>query len=218
MQISVILIDDHPLFRRGLSELIKNTPQFRIAHQFGDAAQTRDWLAETRGEGVDVALLDRRLQDGDGLDLVDALKACGIKVIMLTIAEQDHEIVDAMERGVDGYVLKTSEPEQIVQAILAATQGASTFPSEIMQRMARGQLRHSLADRLSPREFEIVCQVALGLSNRGIGEALGLSENTVRNHLRNILEKLGFDNRVQVATFALENGFLKRGERATKKS
>lgn len=218
MQISVILIDDHPLFRRGLSELIKNTPQLKIAHQFGDAAQTRQWLAETQGEGVDVALLDRRLQDGDGLDLVDALKACGIKVIMLTIAEQDHEIVDAIERGVDGYVLKTSEPEQIVQAILAATQGASTFPSEIMQRMARGQLRHSLADRLSPREFEIVCQVALGLSNRGIGEALGLSENTVRNHLRNILEKLGFDNRVQVATFALENGFLKRAERAPKKS
>ena len=151
-------------------------------------------------------------------DALKALAAEGIKVIMLTIAEQDHEIVDAMERGVDGYVLKTSEPEQIVQAILAATQGASTFPSEIMQRMARGQLRHSLADRLSPREFEIVCQVALGLSNRGIGEALGLSENTVRNHLRNILEKLGFDNRVQVATFALENGFLKRGERATKKS
>lgn len=215
MQISVILIDDHPLFRRGLSELIKNTPQLKIAHQFGDTAQTRQWLAETQGEGVDVALLDRRLQDGDGLDLVDALKACGIKVIMLTIAEQDHEIVDAIERGVDGYVLKTSEPEQIVQAILAATQGASTFPSEIMQRMARGQLRHSLADRLSPREFEIVCQVALGLSNRGIGEALGLSENTVRNHLRNILEKLGFDNRVQVATFALENGFLKRAAKKT---
>lgn len=218
MQISVILIDDHPLFRRGLSELIKHTPQLRIAHQFGDAAQTRQWLAETEGEGVDVALLDRRLQDGDGLDLVDVLKSCGIKVIMLTIAEQDHEIVDAIERGVDGYVLKTSEPEQIVQAVLAATQGASTFPSEIMQRMARGQLRHSLADRLSPREFEIVCQVALGLSNRGIGEALGLSENTVRNHLRNILEKLGFDNRVQVATFALENGFLKRVERAPKKT
>lgn len=217
MQISVILIDDHPLFRRGLSELIKNTPQLRLAYQFGDAAQTRQWLAETGGEGVDLALLDRRLQDGDGLDLVAGLKACGIKVIMLTIAEQDHEIVDAIERGVDGYVLKTSEPEQIVQAILAATQGASTFPSEIMQRMARGQLRHSLADRLSPREFEIVCQVALGLSNRGIGEALGLSENTVRNHLRNILEKLGFDNRVQVATFALENGFLKRAERVAKK-
>lgn len=216
MPISVILIDDHPLFRRGLSELINNTPQLKITNQFGDAKEARHWL-QTSNETADVALLDRTLQDADGLDLVPELKQRGIKVIMLTIAEEDHEILDAIERGVDGYVLKTSEPEQIVQAIIGATQGTSTFPSDVMQKMARGELRHSLAEKLSPREFEIVCNVALGLSNRGIGKNLGLSENTVRNHLRNILEKLGFDNRVQVATFALENGFLKRAERNGKK-
>lgn len=215
MHISVILIDDHPLFRRGLSELIKNTPQLKIAGQFGDADEVRAWLKG--GDNADVALLDRRLHDGDGLDLVPALKRRGIKIVMLTIAEEDHEILDAVERGVDGYVLKTSEPEQIIQAIIGVAQGSGTFPSEVMQKMARGELRHSLADKLSPREFEIVCNVALGLSNRGIGKNLGLSENTVRNHLRNILEKLGLDNRVQVATFALENGFLKRAQRNPKK-
>lgn len=214
MQTSVILIDDHPLFRRGLSELIKHTPQLKIAGQFGDAKETREWLQS--GERADVALLDRRLQDGDGLDLVPDLKQRDIKIVMLTIAEEDHEILDAIERGVDGYVLKTSESEQIIQAIIGVTQGSSTFPSDVMQKMARGELRHSLAEKLSPREFEIVCHVAMGLSNRGIGKSLGLSENTVRNHLRNILEKLGFDNRVQVATFALENGFLKKAERSKK--
>lgn len=214
MQTSVILIDDHPLFRRGLSELIKHTPQLKIAGQFGDAKETREWLQS--GERADVALLDRRLQDCDGLDLVPELKQRDIKIVMLTIAEEDHEILDAIERGVDGYVLKTSESEQIIQAIIGVTQGSSTFPSDVMQKMARGELRHSLAEKLSPREFEIVCHVAMGLSNRGIGKSLGLSENTVRNHLRNILEKLGFDNRVQVATFALENGFLKKAERSKK--
>lgn len=207
MPISVMLIDDHPLFRQGMIRLMEHNPEIRVVGEFADMEATRTWLAQ--GGSADVALLDRTLREEDGLELVPELKSHDVKVIMLTIAEEDYEIRDAMKKGVDGYILKTSEPEQILAAIRAVFQGGSMFPAHVMQKMARGELMQGAFDKLSPREQEIVSYVARGLSNRGIGDALGLSENTVRNHLRSILEKLRLDNRVQVATFALEHGIVK---------
>ncbi|MBZ0093458.1 MAG: response regulator transcription factor [Sulfuricellaceae bacterium] len=210
MTISLVLIDDHPLFRKGLSHLLDNNAEIRVAGQFADAASLLQWLAE--GGAADVALLDRNLQKSDGLDLVPDLKRHQIKVIMLTVAEEDHEIREAINRGVDGYVLKTSEPEQILRAIHAIHEGDSLFPAHVMQKMASGELMHGAFDKLSQREREIVTYVVQGMSNRAIGNALGLSENTVRNHLRSILDKLGLDNRVQVATLALKQGITKHQE------
>ncbi len=208
MTISVILIDDHPLFRKGLVHLLENHPEVNVIGEFADITSTNEWLE--KGGQADVALLDRTLRDEDGLNLTPALKLHNIKIIMLTIADEDYEIRDAIESGVDGYVLKTSEPEQILQSITAVFQGNSMFPNHVMQKMARGERLHGFFDKLSPRELEIVTYVARGMSNRAIGESLGLSENTVRNHLRSILDKLNLDNRVQVATLALEHGIVKR--------
>jgi len=207
MTVSVILVDDHPLFRKGLLHLLENRTDVSVAAQFANAGGVREWLDQ--GGQADVALLDRTLGEENGLDLVPDLQRQRIKVIMLTMAEEDHEVRDAMEKGVDGYLLKSSEPDQIIQSIIAVSQGNSVFPAQVLQKIARGELGPSAASKLSPRELEIVAYVARGLSNRGIGEALGLSENTVRNHLRSILEKLGFDNRVQVATFAMEQGLTR---------
>ena len=212
MAINVVLVDDHPLFLKGLEYLLQSHAEAKIAAQFPDIDSTRAWL--NAGGTADVVLLDRSLRDTDGLTLVPDFKARGIKVIMLTIAEEDHEIRDALERGVDGYVLKSSEPEQIIQAILSVHIGNSMLPSHIMQKMARGELMQGAFDKLSPRELEIVSYVARGLSNRAIGDTLGLSENTVRNHLRSILDKLGLDNRVQVATLALKQGVFSRPSKA----
>jgi len=214
MTVSVILVDDHPLFRKGLLHLLENRADVSVAAQFANAGSVREWLAQ--GGHADVALLDRALGEENGLDLVPDLRRHRIKTIMLTMAEEDHEVRDAMEKGVDGYLLKSSEPDQIVQSIIAVTQGNSIFPAHVLQKIARGELGPSAASKLSPRELEIVAYVARGLSNRGIGESLGLSENTVRNHLRSILEKLGFDNRVQVATFALEHGLARPGDGVAK--
>lgn len=210
MSLSVILVDDHPLFRKGLLHLLESREEISVSAQFANAPELRLWLQQ--GGHADVALLDRTLGEVDGLDLVSELHQRNIKVIMLTMAEGDHEIRDAMEKGVDGYLLKSSEPDQIIQSIIAVSQGNSIFPAQILQKIARGELGPSIASRLSQRELEIVSYVARGLSNRAIGDTLGLSENTVRNHLRSILEKLEFDNRVQVATFALEHGLMKRTE------
>ena len=212
MAINVVLVDDHPLFLKGLEYLLQSHAEVKIAAQFPDIDSTRAWL--NAGGTADVVLLDRSLRDTDGLTLVPDFKTRGIKVIMLTIAEEDHEIRDALERGVDGYVLKSSEPEQIIQAILSVHIGNSMLPSHIMQKMARGELMQGAFDKLSPREMEIVSYVARGLSNRAIGDTLGLSENTVRNHLRSILDKLGLDNRVQVATLALKQGVFSRPSKA----
>lgn len=208
MTLRVILVDDHPLFRKGLEHLFANQPDVAIIGQFATLAAARQWLQED-GQ-ADVVLLDRGLPDGDGLSLVADLKRAGLRVVMLTIADEDHEIRDAIERGVDGYILKSSEPEQILQAIRSVHAGHSMLPAHIMQKMARGELAQNVFDKLSQRELEIVTYVARGMSNRAIGETLGLSENTVRNHLRSILDKLGLANRVQVATLALEQGLVRR--------
>lgn len=214
MTVSVILVDDHPLFRKGLLHLLENRTDVSVAAQFANAGGVREWLEQ--GGQADVALLDRTLGEENGLDLVPDLQRQRIKIIMLTMAEEDHEVRDAMEKGVDGYLLKSSEPDQIIQSIIAVSQGNSVFPAQVLQKIARGELGPSAASKLSPRELEIVAYVARGLSNRGIGEALGLSENTVRNHLRSILEKLGFDNRVQVATFAMEQGLTRPADAVAK--
>ncbi|MGE5027183.1 MAG: response regulator [Betaproteobacteria bacterium] len=205
MTISVILIDDHPLFRKGLSHLIEtHGNEVNVAVQFAGIGALLDWLQG--GGSAEVALLDRSLRDEDGLALVPDLKRRGIKVIMLTVAEEAHEIREAVDLGVDGYVLKTSEPEQILRAIYAVCQGPGLRRFPVMDERMQGKLGQETSSGLSSRELEIVGLVARGMSNKAIGETLGLSDNTVRNHLRSILEKLGLVNRVQVATFALKHG------------
>lgn len=205
MTVSVILIDDHPLFRRGLSHLLEShDANITVAGQFTGIDEVLGWLRA--GGQAGVALLDRNLRDEDGLALVPELKRCGIKVIMLTVAEEPHEIRTALDQGVDGYVLKTSEPEQILQAISAVSQNTGARHTPVMDQGMQGRLAADVGSKLTSRELEIVGLVARGMSNKAIGDELGLSDNTVRNHLRSILEKLGLDNRVQVATFALKHG------------
>lgn len=205
MTIAVILVDDHPLFRKGLTHLLEaHGTDVAIVGQFAGAGSLLAWLQN--GGNAGVALLDRNLGNEDGLALVPELKRRGIKVIMLTVAEEAHEIREAVDLGVDGYVLKTSEPEQILQAIHAVSHGSGLRSFPVMDDTMQGKLARDSGTTLTTRELEIVGLVACGMSNKAIGDELGLSDNTVRNHLRSILEKLGLDNRVQVATFALKHG------------
>jgi DNA-binding NarL/FixJ family response regulator len=200
--LNIILIDDHPLLRLGVAGYINQEEGLSMTAQLANAAELHAWLAA--GHKADVALLDRSLPDADGLDLVSEVRDAGIKVIMLTIADSDEEISEAIAAGVDGYVIKSSDPEQVIAAIRSVCDGQSSFPLNVMQRMARGELNSSALGALTAREMEIVEHVKEGLSNKVIAYKLSLSENTVRNHLRNIMEKLGLRNRVQVATLALK--------------
>jgi DNA-binding NarL/FixJ family response regulator len=142
--------------------------------------------------------------------MVSDIRDAGMKVIMLTIADTDEEISEAISAGVDGYVIKSSEPDHVLSAIRNVCAGQSSFPLSIMQSMARGEIGHNALEVLTPREMEIVEFVKQGLSNKIIAYNLKLSENTVRNHLRNIMDKLGLRNRVQVATLAMKEDRRRR--------
>lgn len=206
--IRILIIDDHPLLRLGVRRCIESEPEFVVAAECEDLAAVRAWLAS--GHGADVAILDRSLPDGDGLDLMPTLKAAGMKVIVLTVEDGDDEIRAAIDAGVDGYLLKSSDTEQISHAIGIVLQNAGAFPPQVVQKLTRASGEDPLA-KLSARELEIAEYVAQGHSNKVIGARLNLSDNTVRNHLANIMQKLNFHNRVQVATLVLQH--MKRHKR-----
>lgn len=200
--IRVVIVDDHPLIRLGTSNQINHSSDCILVAQLSEGKQLLEWLES--GNKADVILLDRYLPDVDGLELVDMLKARGLKVIILTSANFDIEVIHAFFLGVDGYLIKTCEPDQLIAAIRDVYEGQSSFPNDVMQRMAQGRLQQMELDGLTPRQREIVEFVKQGLSNKIIARKLGLSENTVRNHMRYIMERLKVRNRVQVATLGLK--------------
>ena len=206
--IRVLLVDDHPLLRLGVRRSIENEEGFVVAGECEDLAATRAWLAS--GGKADVVILDRSLPDGDGLEVMPELKSAGMKVIVLTVEDGDEEIRAAIDAGVDGYLLKSSDTEQITHAIGIVLQDAGAFPPQVVQKLTRSTGEDPLA-KLSARELEIAEYVAQGYSNKVIGAKLNLSDNTVRNHLANIMQKLNFHNRVQVATLVLQH--LKKTKR-----
>ena len=208
--IRILIIDDHPLIRLGVRHSVESLPDLSVSQECADMASVRDWLAG--GGQADVAVLDRSLPDGDGLDLVPVLKDAGMKVIILTVEDGDEEIRAAIESGVDGYLLKSSDTDQISHAIGMVLQDAGAFPPAVLQKLYRAGAQDNPLDQLSARELEIAEYVAQGLSNKVIGARLNLSDNTVRNHLANIMQKLNFHNRVQVATLVLQH--LKKTRRA----
>lgn len=208
--IRILIIDDHPLIRLGVRHSVESLAGLTVSQECADLACVHDWLAS--GGQADVAVLDRSLPDGDGLELVPLLKGAGMKVIILTVEDDDQEIRAAIEAGVDGYLLKTSDTEQISHAIGIVLQDAGAFPPAILQKLYRAGAQDAPLAALSAREMEIAEYVAQGYSNKVIGAKLDLSDNTVRNHLANIMQKLGFHNRVQVATLVLQH--LKKARRA----
>ncbi|MGQ9686063.1 MAG: response regulator [Thiobacillaceae bacterium] len=207
--IRVLILDDHPLLRLGLKRALEHEEGLAVATDCADIASLRAWL-ESGGQ-ADVAIIDRSLPDGDGLSMVPELKARGMKVIILTVEDADEEIRAAIDTGVDGYLLKSSDTDQILHAVGIVMQDAGAFPPHVLQKIARGDTGTDPLSKLSQREMEIAELVAQGYSNKVIGGKLNLSDNTVRNHLANIMQKLGFHNRVQVATLVLQH--LKRHKR-----
>jgi DNA-binding NarL/FixJ family response regulator len=206
--IRVLIVDDHPLIRVGVRRSLESTEGITVVGECADLASAREWLANS-GK-AEVVILDRSLPDGDGLEIVPLFKLGGMKVIVLTVEDADEEIRAAIETGVDGYLLKSSDTDQIVHAIGIVLQDAGAFPAQVLQKLSRGVSEDPLSD-LSARELEIAEYVAQGYSNKVIGAKLNLSDNTVRNHLANIMQKLNFHNRVQVATLVLQH--LKRHKR-----
>jgi len=209
MTLRVLVIDDHTLFREGLQGLLASR-DIHIAAAVGDAREGLRVAGETP---CDVILLDLRMPDLDGLSLLDKLVAqdADTPVVMLTTSDDERDLAAAMARGARGYLLKDMEPDELVTALRDIVDGNTVIAADLLSAMARvaeGKVpqREAPFDSLTPRETEILGLLAEGQSNKVIARNLGISDGTVKLHVKAILRKLEVHSRVEAAVMAVEHG------------
>ncbi len=215
MPIRLLVVDDHTLFRRGLIALLQQYPDLSVAGEAGDAGE-----AQRRAQALqpDVILLDNHLPGVRGIDALAGLKeaAPGAKVLMLTVSEDEQDLAQALQRGAQGYLLKTVEGDALAEGIRRTAHGESVVSPEMTSKLVTAfrtmnapapEPAPEAADplaALSPREHEILQHIARGASNKEIARALSIAETTVKIHVQHILRKLGLNSRVQAAVFLAE--------------
>jgi two-component system nitrate/nitrite response regulator NarL len=211
----VLLIDDHALFRIGLLELLE-----RRGIEVVDAVGESDvGLRLARDCAPDVVLMDLRMPGESGIELVRKMRLQGIdrRVAMLTTSTDERDVIAALQAGVSGYLLKDMEPDDLVAALEGILAGQTVVAPELtgaLARAVRQEPETSAAEvafsDLTPREMEILCHLAGGQSNKVIGHELGISEGTVKLHVKSILRKLAVRSRVEAAVLAVEQGLCDR--------
>jgi two-component system nitrate/nitrite response regulator NarL len=206
---SVVIVDDHPLFRRGLIQLLNTVSQFRLV---GEAANGRHGIELVMRLRPDLLLLDLNMKDMSGLDVLKAIKASELetRVVLVTVSDQADDLVAALRGGADGYLLKDMEPEQMVESIEAAAAGR-VIVSEALTHLLAAAIRQSNRPEspgeagLTEQETRILELIAGGLSNKVIGKELDIAEGTVKVHVKHILRKLALRTRVEAAVWAVEH-------------
>jgi DNA-binding NarL/FixJ family response regulator len=215
--IRILLVDDHVLFRKGIASLLSTERGFEVV---GEAANGQEALDKARDLMPDVILMDISMPRMDGLEATRRLKAeiPYVRIVILTVSDGDQNLFDAIKSGAQGYLLKKIEPQALFSTLRGVVQGEASF-SRITAMKLLGEFSRlaqqeavppSPGARLSPREKEVLELITRGKTNKEIASALDIAENTVKNHLKNILEKLHLENRVQAATYALRQGLLER--------
>lgn len=201
--IRVAVIDDHMVVRAGLRYLVEAEPDFEFAGEFGGGVGAVDFVRDAK---ADVTLLDIRMPDRTGVEVLRDLLAADprAKVVMLTTSDVEEDVYRSIEEGALGYVMKESPVETIAAAIRSAASG-EVFMTEAVRSIY--ETRKS-AKGLSPREVEVLKLAADGQGNRSIGEKLGISENSVKMHLKRAFFKLGASGRTEAVSLARQRGFL----------
>ncbi len=201
--VRLLIVDDHPVVRAGLSSMLAAHPEI---HVVGAAASISEALRYIAAEPPQVILLDLRMPQMDGLAFLELPTQVrgDARVIILTSYERDEEIYRAVQSGAQGYLTKDVSEQEMVAAVLQVHSGRRVLPQHIACRLADRLLRSTL----TAREAEILRELARGLTNRKIGSRLRISENTVRNHVQNLLSKLGVSDRTEAATLALRRGMV----------
>lgn len=210
---TLFLIDDHTLLRRGLVALLSQQPDLRVVCEAGDAAEALRLLPALR---PDVILLDNHLPGVRGVDAIAGLREAsqGSRVLMLTVSEDGQDLAAALRNGAQGYLLKTIDGDLLAQAIRRAARGEPVVSPEMMGKLVAAFQSQGAptpeplpeeeepASVLSPREEDVLREIARGLSNKEIARALDIAETTVKIHVQHILRKLGLSSRVQAAVYA----------------
>ncbi len=219
-RVRVLVVDDHTLFRRGVTALLSQDARIEVVGEAGDASEAQRRAAALQ---PDVVLLDNHLPGVKGVDAIAGLReaAPGTQVLMLTVSEDENDLAAALRSGARGYLLKTVDHEVLAAAILRTSQGESTVSPEMTGKLvsafqalgpngafpAATPVPAQVPDddpihSLSPREQEILAEIARGASNKEIARTLGIAETTVKIHVQHILRKLGLSSRVQAAVVA----------------
>jgi DNA-binding NarL/FixJ family response regulator len=211
--VRLAVVDDHALFRAGLISLLGEMPEFQIVGEAGDGQGA---LETVRMNLPDVLLLDVNMPGMDGVEVVRALKNLPKHqqphVLMLTISKSEDDLLGAISAGADGYLLKSAEPEELRKAILLVHQGMSVLSPQVTRQVLRaavaGDQSRATESGLSSREMEVLACLAQGKTTSQIAAELFVSENTIKTHVRHILEKLGASNRAEAVSKANQMGLI----------
>ena len=208
--IRVLLVDDHPLFRKGLASLLAREKGFEVVGEAQDGAEA---LNKTKNLKPDLVLMDIYMPGGNGLEATRRIREAlsSVKVVILTVSEEDKNLFEAIKSGAHGYLLKKIEPRNLFEMLRGVFRGEAPISrataAKILNEFAAQAHRateETPEEKLTPKEREVIELLTKGWTNKEIGNKLRITENTVKNHLKNILDKLHLENRVQAATFALQ--------------
>jgi len=211
----VLLVDDHALFRKGIASLLSGRQDFTVV---GEAEDGVEAVTIARQTLPDIILMDVNMPNRDGLETTKIIKRemPHIQIVMLTVSDDDDNLFEAIKNGAKGYLLKDLEPQQLYRMLDGIRQGeaaiSGAMASKILQEFRQPEPDQAQSsgnvDELTPREVEVLEEVVTGATNKEIAERLYITENTVKIHLRNILEKLQVQNRIQAAVQAVRDGLV----------